>query len=970
MNKSDNLENKVLTGFKKAGRALKNAAESTADAISGIPATAKTAVIGGAMLAAIAGAGDANAQSSKTTGPADWQAAYVAHSKQAESHRDYKAVHSGDLVTGPTAAEIETAAKLRACYPGHAFDIPSLYKLTRSYGILASQMSGDVQFSRPADSRVSLNAPVKGCQVEFGTTQLKLMSYAGHSLDESLEHWVSGNKSFGFQPNEYFFNNDAQTKALVLDAMRGAVNDLGLAQAFAAQRSKNGFVAIPHEVMLKGVEAVMGLYAPSAGQSEVAQPAAPYVPPAKAVPVAPAQVTPRVQISETPLPQCRDGIDNDGDGRIDGYDAQCAGNPDWNNEAVAYQPPAKVVPAPVVPQVAPVPAPVAPAQIVPQDASAEVSAPAQAEVVPPNPCDDPLFQRSLDEIEGQYEGQIENHVPVADIDSAADVRYDALQEQCPDNAARITGARDALTQVLEQYTTTLANRLHFNLADVGFGLHGGAVSFPNTADGHLHLGWSTAEDAPNPFHISLYVNGGNELVEGFDGGERETPFGGALLNLGGENYQLRLSLNGNWFRQTSAFDSPLTQFGPDTYDIEGGTETASGERSEDGRSVTTGAPMENWFATAEGLVDIGQFELQLGVGFGQFMRHEESVSNVYELTNIMQDSVDQGPPLVGVHTETGADTTVNTLTLTDVLTNLLGLRLGSGLNFDAAGGQMFAGADAQLLYNWSDISGQSEVTTVTNLHDTVTDVDIEGFPSERIVTPGADGQPITTITPHDAEDPSQANLTVRGRVLYDSENLALRLELGPVFQFDSDGYTGVAPLGVAGNITALGRIPQGMILGGNVESNGSEMNLDAMFASHADFQYFVGYVDMCNQLRQASLIDDTLRDSYLNNLFNQLVETSEGFIVTAGARFQAEGMDQTSGHVSVGYAHQFPRMGPLGASVQFDSDDMSVIGTGYVGLTRGLNLRLSYETSEHELGDREHIGHVGLVYHFGNGGDE
>lgn len=37
----------------------------------------------------------------------------------------------------------------------------------------------------------------------------------------------------------------------------------------------------------------------------------------------------------TPLPQCRDGVDNDRDGRVDLDDADCAGNPDADTECGA-----------------------------------------------------------------------------------------------------------------------------------------------------------------------------------------------------------------------------------------------------------------------------------------------------------------------------------------------------------------------------------------------------------------------------------------------------------------------------------------------------------------------------------------------------------------------------------------------------------------------------------------------------------
>jgi hypothetical protein len=43
-------------------------------------------------------------------------------------------------------------------------------------------------------------------------------------------------------------------------------------------------------------------------------------------------------ISIVPRPACRDGIDNDGDGRVDLADPDCGGDSGWNDEATPKQP--------------------------------------------------------------------------------------------------------------------------------------------------------------------------------------------------------------------------------------------------------------------------------------------------------------------------------------------------------------------------------------------------------------------------------------------------------------------------------------------------------------------------------------------------------------------------------------------------------------------------------------------------------
>ncbi len=156
-----------------------------------------------------------------------------------------------------------------------------------------------------------------------------------------------------------------------------------------------------------------------------------------------------------------------------------------------------------------------------------------------------------------------------------------------------------------------------------------------------------------------------------------------------------------------------------------------------------------------------------------------------------------GPPVSTVHTEASTETFVDTVTLTQSLSQLFGGNFGLSYGFDAAEGHFLVGVDGNYFHDISSvIGGQSIVTERVNSGDTVTDIDIEGLPSDQIVIPGEEGEDRITETPHELTEDTQGVLTGRLSLMYDQRvedgeglNLAIRAAAGPVVEFTNGTHS-------------------------------------------------------------------------------------------------------------------------------------------------------------------------------------
>lgn len=571
-----------------------------------------------------------------------------------------------------------------------------------------------------------------------------------------------------------------------------------------------------------------------------------------------------------------------------------------------------------------------------------------------DPCRNPEFSGSLDEIRSDYKERMSDHDDASDIRTSAKERYDALQKQCPKNADRIAGERSALENALKGYVASELERVRFSLADIGAGLTtGGALR--QGVGGHLALGWSTLPAAKEPFGINLYIDGANYNLN--DNNRR--PFAGAVLRMVGKKFDLQIAWAGEWLNSTSEFSRGPTTVGPTTRTIPKGTETTTETTRESGRNSTEGYNLANWMGSAEGGILLGNFKLEVGFAFGKYSHHELSETETLTSSNVRTQETEPGKPKVTTDTTVNVDTNVRVRTLTDVVTDLFGARLG-GLAITNKG-RLKIGADATLIYNNSKVSGNVDVDTNVAVKDTVTDITIEGQPNQRFVTPGSTTTDRTS-TPITAEEEYMMNVVLRVRVLYRKDNLATRFEIGPSFGSNNDGgFWPAMPL--SGNATVLwNKMSKGITLGGNAYLADDKFGLEGLFATTKDFQKFLGYVDMTNQFKTAGLIDDSLRDRYLMNVFDHLVETGDGFVFKAGLSVDSQKNYGIEG--AAGYAKQVKGMGPLGVSVSGSSADRRLRAAGYIGLTHGLSLRPEVHTEKDRLQDRQSWGVGGsLVYH-------
>ena len=120
--------------------------------------------------------------------------------------------------------------------------------------------------------------------------------------------------------------------------------------------------------------------------------------------------------------------------------------------------------------------------------------------------------------------------------------------------------------------------------------------------------------------------------------------------------------------------------------------------------------------------------------------------------------------------------------------------------------------------------------------------------------------------------------------------------------------------------------------------------------------------DMLNQLHTMGLVPEPLRQRYVQNLYDHLVETTQG--LTADIGFSANSEASFSFNAALAYLKYIKKMGPLGLSVSGRTDNKQIRGAGYVGLTEGVNLRLEAYTARDAVADRQAWGlGAALVWH-------
>jgi hypothetical protein len=542
------------------------------------------------------------------------------------------------------------------------------------------------------------------------------------------------------------------------------------------------------------------------------------------------------------------------------------------------------------------------------------------------------------------------------VRAAADERYDALRARCPARAEELEAQRISLEDALAQCLVAEANHVGFNHFDLGAGTMAGNIVSPNSASGHLILGFGNSAQAASPLSGSLYLDGGNYQTDA-----TRRPFGGAIFSLGGTAYRLRFSFAAEGLNNPmSTFANGPTTVGPTTSPIEGGTETTTVTTSESGTSSSDGWQLANWLATAEGQVYIGSFTLDVGAGFGRYSLSQRDTSHVETSSDIQQHSDIEGVPGGTVDIATGTDVTTDTDTMTHVLTNLILGRVGLDYNR----GHWTFGGDASMQLSLTGVDGGTTVGNSITVHDTVTDVNIPGFPVDHTVTPGSTTTD-DSYTPHVIADTTQWRTAIRLHLFYDTETMSLRLAAGPVLGGIGDEFRWNG-MPVAGYASALFQATDDITAGANASVFGDEFNLDGLFATTGDFRRFRDYVAVVNELNTSGFIDDQLRQRYLNSLFDNLVETSDGFVISVGMRVDSQ--SEVSGHGNAGYNYHFSNGLGLGVDVGGDSEDMSLEAGLHFDMLPGDNqlvLRPEFFTQEDELaGERVYGGQLSLGGYF------
>ncbi|MBW2972007.1 hypothetical protein KY359_03130 [Candidatus Woesearchaeota archaeon] len=797
-----------------------------------------------AAVCAIANPGKANAE---TGGPApvmipDLVPQVRQHACDYEQTALYRNLHPSDHITCFDDAEMVRVAALGDAYRSFALDTHIAYLISRGPGYV--EVSAGARFGNLTSVYLG-SAPVFVKEIVSG--------FSSTSVDTAISQIVS----------QYYSDESDDTKARMLEAMHYEAAQLGdLASGVITGKGRY----INPQILL-AAEAARGDVYSSA-------PAAPAVPPAPAVT---APVTP-VSPPPAAVPQ-----------------------PPAVPEAV-LSPTAPVETAPVAP-VAPVEtAPTAPVETAPAvTAPVAPTAPVEtAPAVPPapvDPCVDPAFSETLDDIAASYRTEMDGHAPADDVRSHAEDRYNALTLQCPGKTDEIAQAMVDLDHAIDAYIAAETDRVRPTLFTAG-GAWLGGEGISHSGLGHLHVDFGNLEGASSPLHGGLYLDGGNVFADTV-----AAPFGGAIFNIGGRSYELRLSWGGVWMANASEYSldpvtSVLTEAIPD------GSILSTTVTNESGNSSTDGY-QPNWLAAAELAVRIaGNWQLRLGIGGGQdrtVVRDEQDVSvSTTEEGSTHTDS----PPAVDVAWTAGADVNTHVLNVTAVDTMLLNFLVG--LDYHRQDSPWTVGGSVLTFLAFPRTTIDTAIDTTTNILDVNTTIDIEGFPTQTETTPGSTS---TTSDPSHQriDDVYDVRVVPMGGFDYLTETMAFRLRMGPVLGGDQNGYHS-SDLPVLGNGSAY-FLTHGMSLGANTVFHSNQWNLEGFFATGGDFQRYVSFMNARSDMVSRSLVQDRLALRYVDELTRNLITGGEGFIAIPGLRVESDG--SISGYGSLAYVHQFD-FGPLG----------------------------------------------------------
>ncbi|MFH1064066.1 MAG: hypothetical protein V1729_03230 [Candidatus Woesearchaeota archaeon] len=583
-------------------------------------------------------------------------------------------------------------------------------------------------------------------------------------------------------------------------------------------------------------------------------------------------------------------------------------------------------------------------------------------------CGDVMVGKDIEGIRVGMQSSMDSHDDAEAIKTSTTEAYEALKVKCAQNVDEVGAALEALTPAIEAYIKAELNRAEMNLVDVGAnaalpGIQKGKVG------GHLRLRLANGAAAEDPFHLEAYLDGANdfrsvrEIGPGSDlsrVGRVDQPYGGAIFELGTKSTTWRLSYGGQWKSKSTDYPASTTSEFV-TRDVDGGTQTensstTTSESSRNNDDLLTGMlALESQLR----LGDNNDWIIDLGVGFGRDAYNETVTSHTDNHTDVVDSSYTAGPPSVDVTTTTSADTSVDTKTVANAVTNMIAAHLG----LVKKGENWTVGGDAVGAYRWSEISGRTTVDTQTTIGDTVSDINIEGMDPIQETTPGS----ASPSSDSDSFDRNPHGLTtgLRLRLNYDAEGVAIRLEPGWVGKWHNSQYE-LEQMHVGGNLTGLVQT-QGVTLGANAAVYDDMADLHAYFSTDDDFKKVVSYVDAVNQMRIVSPMDSQLRERYIDNLFDNLVETTDGFIVDAGLQMPRK--DDAHLEAAVGYVAQ-TSVGPLGASVKTDlsfvrPEDSAFGVTGYLPLPGDFSARVEGETHVEKPSQRRRwSAGASLVYHF------
>ncbi len=562
-------------------------------------------------------------------------------------------------------------------------------------------------------------------------------------------------------------------------------------------------------------------------------------------------------------------------------------------------------------------------------------------------CSDVMVGKDIEGIQSDMQSSMDDHGDAETIRTSTTEAYEALKTKCADNVDEVGAALDALAPAIEAYIKSELNRAELSMVDVGLdadlpGIQNGKLG------GHLRLRFANGAEADDPFHLEAYLDGANDFRPVQDIGEGsgntsvgrvDQPYGGVILGLGTKSTTWRLSYGGQWKGKSTDYPETTTSDSV-TRDVDGGTQTensstTSSESSRNNDDLLTG------MLALESQLRLGDDDwiIDLAVGFGRDTYNETITGHTENHTDVVDSSYTAGPPSVDVSTTSSSDTSIDTKTVADAVTNMIAANLG----LVKKGDNWTVGGNAMAAYRMSEISGRTTVDTETTIGDTVSDINIEGMDPMQETTPGSTSN--TSDTDSFGRNPHGMTGGLRLRLNYDAEGIAIRLEPGWVGKWHNSEFEENA-MHVGGNLTGMVQ-KQGLIMGANVSAYEDMADIGAYFSTDGDFQKFVSYVDAVNQMNIESPMDDKLKERYKSNLLDNLIATSDGFIVDASLQMPRK--DNAHLEATAGYVAQ-TTVGPLGVSastdLDFDRPDNSAFGlTGYVPLPGNFSARINAETT-------------------------